>query len=89
MAHKEGDLQVWWIPQIPMKPFVVDVATREEGAKFLEVLAQYDAFQFEHHIKPDYSNAGGLRRWCADNGDGIPGWEDWHDEATGEDDPKA
>ena len=34
-----------------------------------------------------YPNAGGLRRWCTDNGDGIPGWEDWYDEATGEDGP--
>ena len=36
-----------------------------------------------------HSNAGGLRRWCTDNGDGVPGWEDWYDEETGEDDPAA
>jgi len=86
--HKVGDLQVWWIPQVPMrKPFTVDVESAQEGAKILDVLANYDLFQLRNRIKPDYSNAGGLRRWCADDGDGHPGWEDWYDEETGEDDP--
>ena len=80
-------LQVWWIPQVPMKAFVVDVASVAEGVKFLDVLADYDIFQHENEIKPDYANAGGLRRWCDDSdGDGTPGWEDWYDEETGEDD---
>lgn len=86
---KIGDLQVWWIPQVPMEPFTVDVNSVVEGAKLLDVLANYDLFQLKHRIKPDYCNAGGLRRWCADNGDGEPGWEDWYDDATGEDDPRA
>ena len=84
-----GQLQVWWIPQVPMKPFEVDVSSVEEGVKIMQVLAKYDDFQFKNRIKPDYCNAGGLRRWCADSdGDGTPGWEDWHDEKTGEDDPE-
>lgn len=85
--RKVGGLQVWWIPQVPGIPFEVSVASVEEGAKIMTALADYDAFQFEHHIKPDYSNAGGLRRWCEDNGDGEPGWEDWYDDETGIDDP--
>lgn len=91
--HNVGDLQVWWIPQVPMlmhwrilmKAFEVDVASIEEGAKILDVLARYDLFQYKNRIKPDYVNAGGLRRWCEDDGDGNPGWEDWYDEETGED----
>lgn len=82
--RKIGDLQVWWIPQVPMKAFTVDVSTAEEGAKLLDVLADYDIFQFENHIKPDYSNVGGLQRWCEDDGDGKPGWEDWYDPETGD-----
>ncbi len=83
-----GDLQVWWIPQVPMrKQFVVPVATVAEGAKLLQVLADYDLFQFKNRIKPDYSNVGGLQRWCKDDGDGRPGGEDWYDDETGEDDP--
>lgn len=81
-------LQVWWIPQIPMALFTVDVSSVAEGAKILEVLADYDRFQFENRVKPDYANAGGLNQW-SDNcdGGGNPGWEDWEDEETGEDDP--
>lgn len=88
MKNKPGDLQVWWIPQLPMEPFCVPVDTVAMGVKILDVLADYDAFQLEHKIKPDYSNAGGLQRWREDNGEGIPGWEDWYDEGTGEDDPR-
>lgn len=87
--HSAGDLQVWWVPQVPMKPFAVDVANVAEGAKIMEVLAAYDDFQFKNRIKPDYCNAGGLRRWCEDSGDGTPGWEDWYDDETGEDDPQT
>ena len=83
-------LRVWWIPQVPMKAFTVDVSSVLEGAKLLDVLADYDIFQFENNIKPDYSNAGGLMRWTDNSdGEGTPGWEDWYDEESGEDDPQA
>ena len=86
--HKPGDLQVWWVPQIPMKAFRVSVLSVEMGAKLLEVLANYDLFQFENNMKADFCNAGGLNRWCEDSdGNGTPGWEDWYDEATGIEDP--
>lgn len=89
-THAVGDLQVWWIPQVPMKPFTVDVASVEIGAKLLVVLAEYDLFQFENRIKPDYCNIGGLQQWNADcDGEGNEGWNDWLDEETGEDDPIA
>lgn len=81
-------LQVWWIPQVPMKSFNVEVDSVEEAAKILTVLADYDLFQFENNIKPDYCNAGGLCVWDEDaDGEGNPGWVDWYDEETGEDDP--
>ena len=89
-TSKPGDLQVWWVPQAPMKAFRVSVASVAMGVKLLETLADYDIFQFENNIKPDYCNAGGLVLWCADSdGEGTPGWEDWYDEETGEDDPEA
>lgn len=84
-----GQLQVWWIPQVPGKAFEVDVLDVFEAAKLMNVLADYDAFQFENRIKPDYCNSGGLRRWCENSdGDGTPGWEDWYDDETGIDDPR-
>lgn len=78
----ETKLRVWWIPQVPMRPFYVDVSTLEEGTKVMEVLANYDAFQFDNNVKPDYSNAGGIQLLDTDGE-----WIDWYDEETGEDDP--
>jgi len=80
---KEGDLQVWWMPQVSMKAsFDVDVQTPQEAYKLLQVLANYDLFQFENNIKPDYSNAGGLNvfedgEWCSwydEEEDSIDEW---------------
>lgn len=80
----EAKLRVWWVPQVPMKPFYVDVSTLEEGVKITGVLADYDAFQFKNNIKPDYCNAGGIQLLDTDGE-----WVDWYDEETGEDDPAA
>lgn len=77
-------LKVWWIPQIPMKAFEVDVASVAEAVKVMDVLAYYDIFQFENNIKPDYSNAGGLVMWD----DSDQEWVDWYDDESGHDDPK-
>lgn len=88
-ARNPGDLQVWWIPQVPMEPFEVEVGSVAEGVKILDTLARYDQFQYEHRVKPDYCNTGGLRCWTDNcDGDGTPGWEDWMDEDSGEDDPR-
>lgn len=66
---KEGQLRVWWIPQVPMKSFYVNVENQKEAIKIIKVLGDYDNFQFENKIKPDFSNAGGLEvfeggEWC-------------------------
>jgi hypothetical protein len=76
---KEGDLQVWWIPQIPMKAFEVSVTSVNEGANILHVLADYDLFQLKNNIKPDFSNAGGLNVF--EDGE----WSTWYHPDTGED----
>lgn len=55
------EYEVWWVPQVPMKPFTVAVASIEEGRKVCHVLAAYDIFQLENRIKPDFCNAGGIR----------------------------
>ena len=84
-------MKVWWIPQVPGKPFEVDVETVDEGVKVMDILADYDAFQFENRIKPDYCNAGGINVFDpADDTDGPDGsWVSWWDEETGEDNPRA
>jgi len=66
-------LRIWHIPQVPGKAFNVAVNTPREAKKILDVLADYDAFQFENKIKPDYSNAAGLEVF--ENGE----WCEWED----------
>ena len=69
-------LKVWWIPQVPMKSFFVPVNSLEEARLILDTLAQYDAFQLENNIKPDYSNTGGLLKWDREENE----WIDWEDD---------
>ena len=42
-------------------------------------LADYDLFQFDNNIKPDYCNAGGLEVFEEEE------WSTWYDEETGND----
>lgn len=76
-------LKVWWVPQVPMEAFEVEVESVEQAVFLMDALGKYDLFQFEHRVKPDYSNAGGLVMF--ENGE----WVDWFDDETCEDDPRA
>lgn len=82
---KVGQLRVWHIPQVPGKAFHVLVDTPQEAQRVLNVLANYDIFQFKNHIKPDYCNAAGLEVYEADGGEGVPAWCEWCDDETGDD----
>jgi hypothetical protein len=70
----EKQLRVWWIPQVPMKAFRVDVKTIDEAKLLLDTLAKYDIFQFENKVKPDFANAGGLEMF--EDGE----WCEWYDD---------
>jgi len=71
---KENQLRVWWIPQVPGKPFNIDVETPLQAKQILKILADYDIFQYDNKIKPDYSNAGGLEVFVGGE------WEEWSDD---------
>jgi hypothetical protein len=74
-------LHVWWIPQIPMKAFYIDVKTIREAKLILQTLGEYDDFQYKNNIKPDYSNAGGLEVWDDNSdGEGNPAWVEWYND---------
>lgn len=75
-------LKFWWIPQIPGKAFEMDIKTLEEGALLMTAFANYDIFQYENNIKPDFCNAGGVQQFDEEEGE----WFDWYDEESGEDD---
>jgi hypothetical protein len=63
---------VWWIPQVPMNSFDTEVANYVEAKMLLDTLANYDLFQLNNNIKPDYANAGGV--CIVEDGER----EDWH-----------
>lgn len=81
----EQKLRVWWIPQIPMKSFYWPVGSVEEGVRVMQLLTEYDEFQYENGVKPDYSNVGGLQA-VDEDGDWVDWWYD--DDTVCFDDPE-
>mgnify|MGYP003653728515 CR=1 FL=1 len=67
--------KVWHIPQVPMSPFERGAETYVEAVLIQSLLADYDAFEFEHRVKGDYCNASGIVATNADN----PTEDDWED----------
>jgi hypothetical protein len=61
-----------------MKAFYAEVPNLVTAKLMLNTLADYDIFQFENNIKPNYCNAGGLQEFTEDE------WMDWCDEETGD-----
>ena len=76
--NQPGDLLIWWVPKLPMKPYRRHVSCLLEAKRLLEVLAEYDDFQMDNHVRADASNAGGLEVFDAG------AWRDWEDPTTGE-----
>lgn len=80
---KLGDLRVWHVPQVPGKPFHISVPSVAVAKLVTNILAEYDLFQFENNIKPDYSNASGLEVFERDGK--ASRWCEWHDPETDDD----
>ncbi len=86
---KVGDLRVWWIPQVGAKipTFRTPVKNLREAKLLLEVLANYDLYQLDNKIKPDFANVGGLEVYDNNvDGDGNTGWCSWYDENGNDED---
>jgi hypothetical protein len=67
-------MRVWWTPQVGANStFYVPVQSVEEAVKIMAVLAIYDEFQYEHNIKPDFCNTGGLQVWDEE----YQAWINW------------
>lgn len=62
--------KVWYIPQVPMKAWEVEVQSLDTARLVLECVVQFSNFEFENKVKPDYSDVGGICEWV----DGE--WED-------------
>lgn len=50
-------------PQVPCKPFEVEVTTLGEALRLENTLAMYDLFQLENRIKPDFANMTYIEVW--------------------------
>ena len=75
-------LRVSHLPQMQCEPFIVDVKDIQEAKKIFDFLADYDLFQYENKIKPDYASATFLEEWDEESQE----WIGWSDEETGIDD---
>lgn len=62
-------------PQMPCKAYEKEVSSLEEAKLLFDVLADYDKFQYENKIKPDYSNCTILEQFNEETQE----WEDWYD----------
>lgn len=63
-----------------MEPFRKEVKNLQIAKVLLVALADYDIFQLEHNVKPDFANASGCEIFNEDEQD----WEEWMDEDTGD-----
>ncbi|MFF0828780.1 hypothetical protein ACFYU8_17750 [Brevibacillus sp. NPDC003359] len=72
-------IRVLHFPQVPCEPFIVEVKSLEEAKLLYDTLANYDLFQYENRIKPDFANATVVEQWD----DGDQEWVSWIDEETG------
>lgn len=75
-------LRVAHMPQVPCELFIVEVTDLNEAKRVSDMLANYDAFQYDNDIKPDYSNATFIEQFCDEEND----WVSWSDDETGIDD---
>lgn len=80
MTNKK--LRIVHFPQIGAKPFKVEVSNLQEARLLFNTLADYDLFQYNNRIKPDYANATVVQEWSEEDGE----WIDWSDDETGIDD---
>lgn len=77
-------LRVAHYPQIPCKPFTVEVKDESEAKKIVDVLTEQHLWLYDHKMIPDYCNAITVEMYDADIDEetGDPyGWvEYWNHE---------
>ena len=84
MQKVTNKLRVSHYPQVPCKPFIVEVADEFEASKISNVLANQHLFLFENNIIPDYSNAITVEMWDENSdGEGKADWIDYWNEEEG------
>ena len=81
MKKVSKKLRVLHFPQIPCKPFIVDVKDEEQALLIRETLANQHLFLYKNNIIPDYSNIITVLMWDEDSdGEGNAGWIDYYND---------
>jgi hypothetical protein len=74
-------LQVWHYPQVPCKPFIVDVKDEFEAKKIVYTLASQHLWLYTNRIIPDYSNSIQVMMFDEDSdGEGTPDWINYYND---------
>lgn len=70
--------KVWYVPQLPMKAFEVEVDDLKTANTVLNAIYDLSLFEYENRIKPDYADLGGIAVWNEEDSE----WEDVEEELT-------
>ena len=65
--------RVWHSPQLGAQTVYVQCNSLATAISLMDVLADYDIFQYENRIKPDYANANGVQYYDHEDGE----WSDF------------
>lgn len=63
MNKVKNKLRVYHYPQVPCKPFLIEVKDEEEAAKVIKVLAEQHLWLFQNNFIGDYANSIGVSMW--------------------------
>jgi hypothetical protein len=80
MQKVSKKLRVTHYPQIPCKPFTVEVKDEEQAFLIVETLANQHLFLYENRFIGDYSNAIFVQMWDDVDGEGYFDWTDYWNE---------
>lgn len=69
-------LQVRHYPQVPCKPFCIDVKDEYDAYRIISILANQHLFLYENNIIPDYANVILVLMWDESEKD----WVDYYNE---------
>jgi hypothetical protein len=81
MKTVKNKLRVSHYPQIPCKPFIVEVKDEEQAYLISEALANQHLFLFENKFIPDYSNMISVEMWDENSdGEGKADWVEYYND---------
>jgi hypothetical protein len=88
MKNVPNKLRVLHYPQVPCKPYIVEVADELQAYFTINLLAKQHLFLFDNNFIPDYSNILLVQMWeesLDHDGDLLGDWVDYYNEEEGMD----